>query len=136
MSYNPYFSACLFSRNSVFSLTTNQPEQYLSYFFSEANRANVIDGALKKIGLRPSHSIVVTCPMWSEILWSRMTKQASGWLWWRDPYNKVQIFWDARFSYAVRQVGLYLNVIRVTYLSRDVVLQNILEETHIYEFDC
>ena len=40
------------------------------------------------------------------------------------------------FSNAVRQDGQFLNVIRVAYLSRDVVLQNILEETHLYEFDC
>ena len=40
------------------------------------------------------------------------------------------------FTNAVRHDGQFLNVIRVAYLSRDVVLQNILEGTHLYEFDC
>ena len=34
-SYNPSFSACFFSRNSIFSLTANQSEQ--CFGFSEAN---------------------------------------------------------------------------------------------------
>ena len=40
-SYNPYFSACFFSRNNIFSLTTNQ--QDFGLFFSKANGAIVVD---------------------------------------------------------------------------------------------
>jgi hypothetical protein len=126
-------------RNSrVIALNYVHTSKNLADQFTKGLSRNVIDGASREMGLRPtwSHSIVVTYPMWSEIPWSRMAKQASGWLWWRDPYNKVQIVWDAHFSYAIRQVGLYLNVIWVAYLSRDVGQQDILEGTHIYEFGC
>ena len=37
---------------------------------------------------------------------------------------------------SVRQDGINFNVVRVSYLSRDVGLQDILEGAHLYEFHC
>jgi hypothetical protein len=38
LAYNPYFSACFFSQNSIFSLTTNQLTVFFSRLISTAER--------------------------------------------------------------------------------------------------
>jgi hypothetical protein len=35
----------------------------------------------------------------------------------------------------LRQIGVYLNVFQVSWLKKDVVLQNIFWGTHLYESD-
>jgi hypothetical protein len=54
----------------------------LAYRFTMGLSRTMIEDTSKEMGLRPTcgHSIVITCSIWSYILWSRMAKQASGWL--------------------------------------------------------
>jgi hypothetical protein len=70
-------------RNSgVIALDYVNTSKNLANQFTKGLSRNVVEGASRELGLRPtwSHTIVVTCSTWSEIPWSRMVKQASGWL--------------------------------------------------------
>ena len=42
LSYNPYFSACFFSRNNIFLSQQISRNSILAYFFSEANGAGPV----------------------------------------------------------------------------------------------
>jgi hypothetical protein len=94
-------------RNSrVISLDYVHTSKNLAYQFTKGLSRNVIEGASRELGLRPTwiHSIVVTYPMWSEIPWIRMVKQASGWLRERFLRIKSSSFEMQHLSNTVRQV--------------------------------
>jgi hypothetical protein len=55
MAYNPYFLACFFSQNSVFSLIINQPIVFFSRLISTVERAK--EHLLKKVKNKEQPSI-------------------------------------------------------------------------------
>jgi hypothetical protein len=95
-------------RNSrVIALDYIHTSKNLADQFTKGLSCNLIEGALRELGLRPtwSHSIVVTYSMWSEIPWSRTMKQASRWLRERPLMLRSELFEIHCFSNAIRQHG-------------------------------
>ena len=107
--------------SEVITLEYVQTAKNMTYQFTKGLSCNVINSASSERGLRPtwSYTIVVTYPMWSEIPWIWLAKQAIVWLGWET--LKCAYFFDVLLSLSVWQVGSYLNMIRVAFLKIEML---------------